>query len=209
MTKQKIRLIIFDVGGVLIFYNHMIAAKKMVKEINVPAEKIYKTISVSGNKSKFMKSCELGDSSRVYWNIAAKELGIKKINTKRFNEFWRTMFWKNKSIFKLIQKLKKKYKLAILSNTCHDHKNNIFKRKYKLNKVFRFSVFSCDVKQRKPEAKIFKTMLKKLKTKPKETIFIDDMKKNIAGAKKLGIKTILFKNNKQLIKDLNKLEIEV
>jgi hypothetical protein len=43
--------------------------------------------------------------------------------------------------------------------------------------------------------------------KTKEASFIDDYQICLDGAKKLGMKTILFKNNKQLIKDLKKLGV--
>jgi FMN phosphatase YigB (HAD superfamily) len=36
--------------------------------------------------------------------------------------------------------------------------------------------------------------LKKLKIDPRQCIFVDDKKENLLPAKKLGMKTILFKN---------------
>ena len=50
-------------------------------------------------------------------------------------------------------------------------------------------------------------VLKKIGLKPEQTVFIDDMKSFIRGARKVGIHTIRFKNRAQLIKDLRKLGI--
>jgi putative hydrolase of the HAD superfamily len=58
---------------------------------------------------------------------------------------------------------------------------------------------------RKPELKIYRLTLKKLKVKPEECIFIDDKEKNLKPAKKLGIKTVLAKNPKQVIRDVCKI----
>jgi FMN phosphatase YigB (HAD superfamily) len=38
-------------------------------------------------------------------------------------------------------------------------------------------------------------------------LFIDNREWNLKPARKLGMKTILFKNNKQTIKDLKKLKL--
>ena len=70
-----------------------------------------------------------------------------------------------------------------------------------LYKDFDEIVVSCDVGMRKPNPKIYKLILKKLKLKPSETIFIDNQKWNINPAKKLKMQTILFKDNKQLFEN--------
>ena len=47
------------------------------------------------------------------------------------------------------------------------------------------------------------------KLKPEECIFIDDLKETLKPARKLGMKTILFRNNKQLVRDLRKFNIKI
>ena len=118
------------------------------------------------------------------------------------------MFWPNKKLISLFKKLKKKYKLALLSNIDHPHKKYLSK-KYKLKDLFPIRIYSCDVKTIKPGSKIYKIALKKLKTKPEQTIFIDDGKDNVIAAKKLGIHAIQFQNNGQLIRDLKKLGVRI
>jgi putative hydrolase of the HAD superfamily len=43
---------------------------------------------------------------------------------------------------------------------------------------------------------------KRLGVKPKECIFIDDKEENLPPAQSIGIKTVLFKNSQQTIKDV-------
>jgi len=69
-------------------------------------------------------------------------------------------------------------------------------------------ILSCDVEIRKPNLKIYKLLLSKLKIPAKNCLFIDNQKWNIEPAKKLGFQTILFKNNKQLFEQLSKLGIK-
>jgi FMN phosphatase YigB (HAD superfamily) len=53
--------------------------------------------------------------------------------------------------------------------------------------------------------KIFDYALKKYKTQVSKVIFIDDTEHNCEVARKMGIKTILAKNARQIIKDAKKM----
>jgi len=204
-TKPKIKALIFDIGGVIVFYDHMIAARKMSKLINVPVKKIFNILDDS--KNKFTNSYESGDLPGVYWSIMAKELGVKKIDTKKFGKLWNSIFWPNKELISLVKKLKKNYKVGIISNMGKLHESYLSK-KYKLRNLFPVRVFSYKVKSRKPKPKILKVTLKKLKTKPKEVILVDDRIENVREAKKLGVYGLHFKSNKQFFNELKKLGIK-
>jgi len=45
--------------------------------------------------------------------------------------------------------------------------------------------------------------------KPEEAVFIDNRDWNIIPAKKLGMKTVLFRNNKQTFRELKKLGVKI
>jgi len=66
-------------------------------------------------------------------------------------------------------------------------------------------VFSCDVKLIKPDPKIYETIAEKYDLVPSECVFIDDLERNINGAKNFGFHGIQFLNLKQAQEDLNKL----
>ena len=65
-------------------------------------------------------------------------------------------------------------------------------------------VFSCDVKLIKPDPKIYGAIAEKYNLIPSECVFIDDLEKNINGAKNFGFHGIQFLNLKQAQDDLNK-----
>jgi putative hydrolase of the HAD superfamily len=98
--------------------------------------------------------------------------------------------------------------LALLSNQIEDWLEEVIE-KYELNKLFDVIITSYNFKIAKPDISIFKETAKKLGVKPEECIYIDDLDKNIPPAKKLGMKTILFKNTKQLVEKLNKLGVNI
>ena len=56
---------------------------------------------------------------------------------------------------------------------------------------------------RKPEdADFYHLAPKRLGVKPEECIFIDDKEENLPPAQSIGIKTVLFKNPQQAIKEV-------
>ncbi len=102
------------------------------------------------------------------------------------------------------ESLKPEYKIGLLSNAWVDARNRLGSL-YHFIDIFDVSIFSAEVKMRKPEKGIYLLMLDKMKAKPEKCIFIDDFMENIEGAKKLGIQTILFKNTQETIREINAL----
>ncbi len=198
-NEFKRNTLIFDLGGVVVFYDQKIAAEKLEPILNVPAKKISHILS--SNTNSFINAMEKGKSPRVYLKILATELGVNKVSYKDFKNAWNSIFWPNKELILLLVLLKRKHNLVLLSNLGKIHKQYLSKQ-YHLKHLFKKRIFSCQVRTRKPEPEIFKLTLKKLKISENQVLFIDDKPENINGAKKLGIPSILFKNNKDLIKQL-------
>lgn len=69
-------------------------------------------------------------------------------------------------------------------------------------------VFSCDVKQIKPEEDIYRTLLNRYNLNPGKSVFIDDREENCAAARKEGIHAICFKSFKQAVAELEKLGVK-
>ena len=113
----------------------------------------------------------------------------------------------NTVLIKFLEKIKRKYALYSLSNIDEEfHKETKRKGIYK---VFKKNYPSYLTGIKKPSKKAFLIVLKENHLNPKEIIFVDDKQDNINTAKKLGMKIILFKNNKQLVSDLKKFGVEV
>lgn len=70
------------------------------------------------------------------------------------------------------------------------------------------AVFSCDVKQIKPEADIYRTLLNRYHLEPEKSVFLDDRAENCEGARKEGIHAIQFESFKQATAELEKLGVK-
>lgn len=91
------------------------------------------------------------------------------------------------------------YKLAVISNATSNFPRHALK-KCGLNKFFRVVVVSRDIGIRKPDPRIFKYTLEKLRVKPQQAIHVgDSIKHDIIGAKRTGMKTIWIKREEQHI----------
>ena len=99
------------------------------------------------------------------------------------------------------------YQLYVLSNYSR-YMLDRTKKEMPFLKYMDGTVFSCDVKQLKPEADIYQTLLDRFGLKAEECVFIDDRPVNCEGAQKAGIHTICFKSFKQAAAELEALGVK-
>jgi len=203
---NKIKAIIFDVGGVLALGSNSLWDKQKIvpsgvhidiaKKLKIPLDKYMDTIDTN-----YAFAIEGKISLEKVLQIFSKNLKISEKKLKQFYIWvYRKHFKQNKQLFKQAFKLKKlNYKIAVLSDQWILSKEALMSRRF--YKKFNPVIISCDVGMRKPDPKIYKLVLEKLKLKSSEVLFIDNQIWNIKTAKKIGMKTILFKDNKQLFED--------
>lgn len=69
-------------------------------------------------------------------------------------------------------------------------------------------VFSCEVRELKPEEGIYKKLLNMYQLEPEKSVFLDDRAENCEGARACGIHAIQFKDFKQAANELEKLGVK-
>ncbi len=106
----------------------------------------------------------------------------------------------------LIGAMKPNYKIGLLSNAASNLIRDIFTLN-DLGKYFDEIVISSEVGYIKPSKEIFNIMLDRLNIQTSEALFIDDNHRNIEGAEKIGIKSILFESTDQITRELQKINI--
>lgn len=94
----------------------------------------------------------------------------------------------------LLKRVKKKFRIFLLSNTNSIHLKEFNQRLYNeygvyLEDLFEKTYYSHTVKLRKPDAAIYKMVLLENNLKAEETLFVDDTASHFPEAEKLGIKT--------------------
>lgn len=201
--KRGIKALIFDIGGVLQLGKegrkrgvHIDMAKKLRVSIDQYFDSI-DTVYAESIEGNISEKETLGTMAK---NFKTTSKRIKKLYVVAYKKHFKF----NKELFQYaIKKKKEGYKIAILSDQWWISKEILISEK--LYRNFDSVIISTDVKVRKPNPKIYRLTLKKLKLPASQTVFIDNQEWNIKPAKKLGMKTVLFKNNKQTIRELEKL----
>ncbi|RLI96957.1 MAG: hypothetical protein DRO99_03680 [Candidatus Aenigmatarchaeota archaeon] len=94
----------------------------------------------------------------------------------------------------VLQKLRKKYKIGLISNTeCFTTKEFLDKG---YGKHFDYIAFSCDLGMLKPDPSIFRVTMHELGSKPEETVMVgDNLMDDVLAAEKLGMKGLLIKRD--------------
>ncbi len=200
-----IKAIIFDYGNVIHKWDNDIFLNKIVKKSDKNYDYIVNFIFGLGLHDKF----ELGKIQPAeFFSTIKKGLNLKLSQDEFFRAYNSKLFQEIGTTISLIKKLKKYYKVALLSTT------NKINFEYVLKKSEVFPLFdavtlSFEVEHKKPEKEIYLDALKKLNLKPKECVFIDDIKEYSDAALKLGIHGIHYTSYENLIKELKKLNVEI
>ncbi len=200
--NPKIKAVIFDLGNVLVNYDVKKAARRFSEAGGISQLRIWAHFFLS----KFEQAYTRGEiSTREFYREACR-IFKKPVSYKTFKHYWNDIFWENPGMEKLLVRIKKHYPLYLISNTNALHYTHI-KKEFKLLRHFARKFPSHEVGARKPDLKIYRRVLKKIGLRPEETVFIDDMKSFIEGARKAGMHAIRFKGRPRLVKDLRNLGI--
>ncbi len=195
-----IKAIIFDVGGVIT--KNVGGFKILAEQLNIDYDLIVKIWNENNAKLDTHKM-----TTEEFLNIVKTKSKIKSDIIGAWKNIYYNFIECDADVLKIIEKLKAKYRLAIISNATEFHS------KLKLEKGvyshFDVVVLSYQVGLAKPQKEIFEHALNKLKLNAGECIFIDDKIENIAAAKSLGFKAIHFKDAEQLASELKGLGVSI
>jgi len=193
-----IKGIIFDFGGPILdgyhtkpLFEQKALHKGLEKDIFQPLIKDY----FSGAHIAGYKTAE---------EFFAKTKIPLLITIEEFNDIMaeshRRMFIRPEMV-ELILKLKKNYKIALLSNY-HAGLHEQLKEVFKIYHLFDVVISSHDIKIAKPDNRAYQIVLDKLGLQANETLFTDDKEENVEAARGMGIKGIVFQNSKQFMAEL-------
>jgi epoxide hydrolase-like predicted phosphatase len=195
MPNVKIRAIIFDMGGVILLTCDNSQRIALAEQLGTSVVKLSNLVFSSDSAIK----CEQGEISKNdHWKNILRILGKDSVeDATNYDE----TFWAgdciDKGVMELIYSLKKKYKIGLLSNAFKGAREFVDNQFHFLD-AFDLTVFSYEVKCRKPDVRIYRLVCEKLDVHPEETIFIDDMEVNVEGARKAGLMAIQYINMTQI-----------
>jgi glucose-1-phosphatase len=193
-----IKTFIFDLGKVIVPFELDNQIKILEKVCDLKHTEIREKILAAEEISLF----ETGKiSAESLFETLKKLLGLR-MTFAEFTAAWSSIFSLEPIISEqFIEKLSKKYRLIILSDTNELHFEFI-RQNFPILRFFDDFVLSYQVGFLKPSREIFNAAIAKANCLPEECLFTDDREINVAGAMKFGIDAILFISAEQFEKKI-------
>ncbi len=104
---------------------------------------------------------------------------------------------------KKLQALRKNYRLFLFSNTNEIHITQLHKEfrnehGIEFSSLFEKDYYSHEIHARKPDTESFLEVIELAGIVPEETLFVDDLEKNIEAAEKAGLKTFWLQQGMEM-----------
>ncbi len=197
-------MIFFDLGNVILPFNHYQIAERLslyVKEKQLQSSPMIFSYLFDLKKGKINEFDTGKISPQEFFQSIKKDLGLS-LSYDEFIPIWNDIFMEDPEVSKMIQSLKKRWRLGLLSNTDPLHVDYILS-KFPILKAFEKRIFSYEVGFKKPAVEIFQKAIEWASVKPQKILFIDDIKEHIEVAVSLGMQGIHFVSAKQLRETLS------
>ena len=200
--EASIKNIIFDFGGVILNIDYKLTEQAFAKLGLKDFDRIYSQATQKELFDVFEKGLSSPDDFRK---------GIRKfihddVSDSQIDHAWNSMLLDLPlERVHLLDQLKLKYRIFLLSNTNQIHCDTFSAYMQKqfmrdiFSDVFEKAYFSHKVNMRKPDTEIFEFVLNENNLRKEETLFIDDSIQHIEGANKLGLKTYYLKKGETIL----------
>ena len=171
-AKEKIKFIYFDVGGVVILdYSKTNKWNEMLKDLRVSEET--KPMFNQLFEEHEHKIC-VGEDINIFTKKATKKLGLTFPSNYNMTEDFVNRFEVNKPLSKLIKKLKKRFKIGLLTNQYPNMLNMIIRKCLTPEVKWNAVVDSSVEKIRKPDRGIYLLAENKARVDPESILFVDN-----------------------------------
>jgi putative hydrolase of the HAD superfamily len=204
MTEPPIQAILYDLGNVILPFNHYQIAEKLCrsaqrKEFQDP-QKLFSYLF--DLQKGVMNRFDVGKvSPRKFFQSLKENLGLS-LSFDEFTPIWNDIFVEDQEVSQIILSQKGRWRLGLLSNTDPLHFNYIL-TKFAIMKAFDKWILSYEVGFKKPAVEIFQTAIEWASVEPQKILFIDDVKTHVEVAISLGMHGIHFISAEQLKKELS------
>lgn len=200
---EKIKAIIFDIGGVVTFSDFQALYTNFANRIGVLPTFVSQYHKDNWNNLLFgntgleqffqdMKNAGAKDGMDLKSVWLEEALKIRRVNTE---------------LLDLIDKLRKNHTVGVLSNLSP---SRLMVDEYMgIYNHFDFVVLSCQEHLKKPDPKFYALALQKAQVNATETIFVDDKPNNIITAREIGLKDVLYTDNNKFLEDLINLGVQI
>ncbi len=198
--SKKIKNIIFDLGGVILNIDYQLTSKAFKASGISNFDEIYS----QARQNNVFNDFETGEISTNEFRSYLKSFN-SKLTDKEIDFAWNSMLLDLPAKrITFLKELKENYRIFLLSNTNEIHVKAFTKYIDKefgqglFENLFENHYYSNEIGHRKPNKSAFDYVLAKNGLQANETLFIDDSKQHVEGAKKAKINAALLNKDKEI-----------
>lgn len=192
IKNHHIQNILFDLGGVILDID-VHATLKHFYELGFPSELLQYPNNMT---SDLFFRYETGQIGTVEFRNEIRKMSGLDFSDEVFDQAWNAMILRIPlERVELLEKLKKRYNLYMLSNTSALHAP-VFEQMYlekaglPMKEAFKKIYYSFEIGCHKPDASAWEYVIKDAGILPTETLFLDDSIHNIKASQELGFQAI-------------------
>jgi FMN phosphatase YigB (HAD superfamily) len=204
MTEHKMQIpkvVVFDLGKVLVDFDYTIAARKIASRGKLMAEKVFEFIALSPLLFKY----ETGLITRQQFFSAICEGTGYCGDIEEFGGFFADIFTPIEPMVELHNALRTaKIPTYIFSNT-NDLAVTHIRKNFPFFKNFDGYILSYEVGAMKPDAKIYEALEKMAGRKGSEVLYLDDRQENVDAGAARGWQIILQESPEKTLAAIRKL----
>ena len=191
------KTVIFDLGRVLVHFDFKRGYRALEGLCPHAAAAIPKLLAGTGLVEQF----ETGLVEPRDFVAAISRVLDLNVDYKRFCEIWSSIFTDTLLPESMLEGLKARYRLLLLSNTNAIHFEMI-RRNYPLLRHFDDLILSYEVKAMKPQPAIYRAAIERARCEPGECFYTDDIAEYVAGAQAMGIDAVQFDGAERLTEEM-------
>jgi glucose-1-phosphatase len=205
-TKVNPKLVLFDIGGVIIDLDFHDARSTLELEFLMD-QSTFSELTRSGYTSEVLSVTEramIGAiGTREY--LLAFQNGCKRpVPFETIQRLRESMLGPERpEMLALLDQLRRQVPIAAFTNTIALHWDLLNDpKRYRFPQLFKAIFASHLLGDAKPRVEAFEKILNALGLNPEEIVFVDDSELNVSGASRLGIKGIVFESPESLRAEL-------
>ena len=200
---MTIRAVLFDLGGVLFRSVNQGQRSFWEKRLGVSGRQIAEAVWLSpvGRRALIGQATE-----EEVWEEVGRQFSLNSDELLRLESDFRDESTLDVDLLSYIRALRHEYQTGVISDAFLSARSRL--QSIIPPDTFDIMIFSAEEGIVKPNPIIFQRALERLGVSPQETIFVDDLPQNVAGASSLGIHAIQFSNSMQVQQEIKSLLIE-
>jgi len=198
---MTIEAVVFDIGGVLEITPSLGVAEMWESRLGLEPGEINK------RTQDIWEAGSIGTISEFDGHQALRErLGL---DARQLEEFM-GMIWReylgtaNTELIAYVRRLRPRYRTGIVSNRFVGARERE-QAAYGFENLVDEIVYSHECGMSKPDPGIYALACERLRTEPTRMVFLDDYGPCVAGAREAGIHAVLYRDNAQAIRDIERL----